>query len=471
MAPVSRIPSEILSLIPDFWDKHYYHRDRSLIALTHVCQAWREIFISRSSLWTDLDCMGEDKTHVFLERSKSLPVNLSLHIKDGLPPCHPSTEIIPHAIGRAKSLSIQTAPEELQGITTHLSRHAPLLEKLSIHGSYYHETHPNPVLTPTLFNGDLSSLRVLELGSIRTELPWRNMVNLTSFTLNHMSRGEPSIKQFLDFIESAPRLRRICLFCATPTSGAQNGRLVSLACLERMEAICGGSASLLFDHLLIPVGAHLEIEVDLPSPPNQGPPPRFLDNLRNLPNFTDIHLHIDGRFPYMQFSGPNGQVRMAPRTSRVGRTYLGLESLSQFDTSKVERLRIDCHDSPSSDPPYRALLPMEHLRTLTLYYCRSPHIVIHALHPAMSSSGAMVCPKLEELVIVLDKETLDMKSVIGVVTARALRGAKLRSVRIVGQNQPVQTDVLELEKHVLDVEYGPGVDRVYDDGDDSDDED
>jgi hypothetical protein len=468
VAPVNRIPSEILSLIPDFWDKHYYHRDRSLIALTHVCQAWREIFISRSSLWINLDCKDEDQARTYLERSKSLPVNLSLDTTDRLPSYHPFFEIIPHAIGRAKSLSIQTAPEDLQGITTHLSRHAPLLEKLWICGSYYHETHPNPVLTPTLFNGDLSSLRVLKLWSVRTELPWRNMVNLTSFTLNRMSRDQPSVEQFLDFIESAPRLRRVSLFHATPTSGAQNGRLVSLACLERMEIIYGGSASLLLDHLLIPVRAHLEIEVDLPSPPNQGPPPRFLDNLKNLPNFTDIHLHIDRRFTYMQFSGPNGQVRMVPRTSRVGRTYLGLESLGQFDTSKVERLRIDCHDSPSSDPPYRALLPMEHLRTLTLYHCRSPHIVIHALHPAMSSSGAMVCPKLEELVIVLDKETLDMKSVIGVVTARASRGAKFRSVRIVGQDQPVRTDVLELEKHVLDVEYGPKVDRVYDDGDDED---
>ena len=42
-----------------------------------------------------------------------------------------------------------------------------------------------------------------------------------------------------------------------------------------------------------------------------------------------------------------------------------LESLAQVDTSKAERLKIDLGDSPSSDPLYRALLPMKDLRTLT----------------------------------------------------------------------------------------------------------
>ena len=232
------------------------------------------------------------------------------------------------------------------------------------------------------------------------------------------------------------------------------------------------SASLLLDHLLIPVGAHLKIGVDLPSPPDQGPPPRFLDNLRNLPNFTDIRLYINGYSTYMQFSGPNGRVRMVPRTGRVGRTHLVLESLGQFDTSKVERLRVDCYDSPSSDPPYRALLLMERLRTLTLRHCRSLHIFVHTLQLNMSSSEVAICPELEEFVIVPDEGTLNMKSLIEMAAARALRGAKLKTIKIVGRDQPARTDVLELEKHVLDVESaGPEVDGAYDDSDGIGDED
>ena len=470
LAPVSRIPPEILALIPDFWNHDDDDRDQDVITLTHVCRAWREVFTSRSSLWTNLNCENKDQAHVYLERSKSLPVNLSLNADDDLPSYHPFFEIIPRAIGRLRSLSIGVEGD-LQTITAHLFRPAPLLEELSICGD---SDCSNPVLTPTLFNGDLSSLRKLRLNCVRTWLPWRNMINLTSFKLVHTPPNEVTVRQLLDFFEGAPRLRTVDLYSVTLAPGAQNGRLVSLACLEIMGMTGSGSASLLLNHLLIPVGAHLKVEVDLPSPPIKDHPPRFLDNLRNLPNFTTVDLYSAyGWKPHIQFNGPNGQVRMIPRTFRVDRTRLVLEYLDQFDTSRTEQLTINHGNSPSSDSLYRALLPMKHLHTLTLRHCARSHIFIYALHPDMNSSGVLVCPKLEELVIVLSGGTLDVKSVIGVVAARAARGAKVTSVRITGR-KPVGTDILELRKHVLHVECGPEVDGANNDSDsdsDSDDTD
>ena len=64
-------PPEILALIPDFWDTH--KRDQDTIALTHVCRAWREVFVSQTSLWTRFDCLNGEKTRTYLERSKSSP--------------------------------------------------------------------------------------------------------------------------------------------------------------------------------------------------------------------------------------------------------------------------------------------------------------------------------------------------------------------------------------------------------------
>jgi hypothetical protein len=75
-----------------------------------------------------------------------------------------------------------------------------------------------------------------------------------------------------------------------------------------MEIMGSGSASLLLDHLLIPVGARLMVGVDLPSLLIKDHPPRFLDNLRNLANFTTVTLSGCDSNPYMQFSGPNGTV-------------------------------------------------------------------------------------------------------------------------------------------------------------------
>jgi len=60
LSPIYRIPPEVLALITDFWCTG--HGDEELIALTHVCRAWREMFVSRSSLWTKFDRTNANKT-------------------------------------------------------------------------------------------------------------------------------------------------------------------------------------------------------------------------------------------------------------------------------------------------------------------------------------------------------------------------------------------------------------------------
>ena len=148
-----------------------------------------------------------------------------------------------------------------------------------------------------------------------------------------------------------------------------------------------------------------------------------------------------------------------------------LESLARFNTSKTERLRIDYGDPPSSDPPYQTLLPIKGLRSLTLSRCRNLAFSIHALDPGADTSGVVVCPKLEEFVLIpfLDREICDIESLVGMVAARALREAKLKSVRICSRS--VELNTSELERHVLHVECDPGVTVADDDRDSSDGED
>ena len=424
------------------------------------------MFISCSSLWTDFCCVDADKTCTYLERSKSSPINLSLSRDHDLAPSDPFLQIIPRAIGRLESLSIKGTPENLQDITTHLSRPAPLLDFLSIDGGSEYAPRRNPVLASPLFNEDLSPLRDLRLRSVRTELPWRNMVNLTSFTLACTSPGEISVRQLLDFFESAPRLCKVQLHSATPTSGAQDGRLVSLACLEWLSIFGSKPSSLLLNHLLIPVGAKLTTRVDLLGPLIEDHLPRSLDNLRNLTGFTEINLSIAVWYPRVQFSGPNGQVAMVPATPRIDTTHLVLESLARFDTSKVERLEINRGDPSSRDLPYQTFLLMKSLRILTLSDCRSPHIFIDALRPR-TSSEVLICPELEELVLVLcvDEEALNITAVAQMAAMRALRGAKLKSVKIVGHDEAMWINASKLKEHVLCVKCGPDVSGT-DDGSD-----
>ena len=410
-------------------------RDEDVVALTHVCRGWREVFVSRPTLWTNLKCVDEDKTHVYLERSKSFPISLSLHSVYMAPP-DSFFEFIPGISGRLKSLNVNLDSEDLQFISPYLSRPAPLLEVLWMRSEY------NPELESTLFDGGLPSLRELRLEHVRTKLPWRNMINLTSFTLDSDS---VSVCQLLDFFEGAPHLRRVEIHSTSPKrSGARDGRLVPLPHLQWMDTR-NYSSSRLFDHLLIPVGAQLHMEVDLLlSHRLEGCPPRFIDNLKNLSGFTAIGFY-SGTW-CIEFSGPNGEVLMD--TPEIGTTLL-LEFLTYFDTSKTKRFEIlGRRGSLTGDHVHRTLLPMKDLHTIKFDQDNAAQ-TLHALHPGMSSSGVMVCPKLDELIIVR-WQGFDIEKVAATVAARASRGAKLKSVKIVSWDGTVysQPDVLELTKHV-----------------------
>jgi len=432
-------------------------RDQDVITLTHVCRAWREVFISRATLWSYLDAerMNEGKAHVYLERSKTSSISLSLYREDSTFPSDPFLQIIPQVIGRLVDLFIMGTPENVQDAVAYLSRPAPLLQDMTIRADSPSMSSLCTVLTSTLFDGDLSSLRELHLGSVRAEPPWRNMVNLTTFSLSHMPPDDSSVRHLLDFFEGAPHLRKVELYLATPTSGAQNGRLVPLACLEGLVIYDSQPPSILLDHLLIPVGAELVLEGDLLNSLVGDLLPRSLSNLGNLSNFTTVKLCINESRPRMEFSGPNGKVSLTPTGSEVHKTDLVLESLTQLDTSKTERFRIEQGQPLSRGLLYRALLPMERLRVLVLYECYALEFFIYPLyHTASSEVG--VCPKLEELVLVLhaSQDACDVKSIIEMAGARASRGRKLKTVKIVDRGDGLDPeDVLELRKHVGHVEY------------------
>jgi len=411
-----------------------------------------------------------DKTRVYLERSGSSPINLRLRRGLSLSSTNTFLQIIPQAICRLKSLSVSTEAEDLQDTMSHLSHPAPLLETLDIYGGRYNEPQYSPVLATTIFNGDLSSLRRLHLECVRTELPWKNMANLTSFTLNSSSVG--NLGQLLDFFESAPHLRKISLIFTTLTSGGEHGRLVSLNRLENMEIMGCGPTSILLDRLVIPVGAKLVSQPGSDTFIIEDHVPRSLDNLKNIFSVTEIHLHLEGFQPlFVRLSGPYGQFCIM--AMQIGIPFsLALESLARFDTSKTKWLRIDSSSGPlSGDLLYRTLLPMKNLRTLVLSRCTGLLCaLIDTLNPNTSPSKEVVCPSLEELVFVLrlwkdDEEEFDIQTVIEMAAARAARGAKLGTVKDKAELDPA--DVLELRKYVLHVECGSEVDLHEDRSDGS----
>ena len=397
--------------------------------------------------------MDAEKTRVYLERSKASPIGVELRREDGLFLHDPFFQIAPHAVGRLKSLLLSTSPEYLNDIADLLSRPAPLLEDLNV-SSCPDDLSPDPVLPTTLFNGDLSSLRNLQLFSIGTQLPWRNMANLTSFTLGYSPEPRVSVGQFLDFFEGAPHLLDVDLTFSAPSSGAQNGRLVSLANLRKLYIYGSQPPSLLLDHLLIPAGAKMTTELELSGPRIEDHLPRSLDNLRNLSNFTKIRLHfkhINHEFVSIKFSGPNGQVCMASMFTDAETTRLVPRSLAVFDTSKITSLEI-LNSDPLSEDLHQALLSMKCLRTLRLSLCKDLHSFILALYHDQSSMDPILCPKLEKIVF-RTEERFDIERMVEVASARASGGVPFKSIEIINRGELVPREgVTGLLKHVLHVE-------------------
>ena len=475
LAPINRIPTEVLTLIPDFWNE--YSREKAVVGLTHVCRAWREAFTSRSSLWTYFRCVDAEKTRVYLERSKSSLLDLRLEREGGLFLHDPFLQLVPHALGRLKYLHIGTTEDHLQNLVGYFSRPAPQLRELRIFGSSP-DPFVNPVLPTTLFDGDLSSLRALCLHSLHTKLPWRNMVNLTSFTLGYVLYPRVSIRELLDFFESAPSLLYVDFAFATPDSGPQNGRLVSLPHLRELDIYGYQPPALLLEHLLIPVGVKMSIDLDVDGPRLEDYLPRSLDNLRNLSNFTKIRLHFRGHIVSMQFAGPNGRVLTCAMSAGDDATRSVAQSLAMLDTSKTNYIEI-IGSTPPSEDLCQALLSMKNLRTLTISLCKDLHSFILALGPAPNSTNPIPCPNLEELTV-RTAERFDIETMIEVAAARASGGLPFKSVNIINWGELVPREgTMELLKHVLhvgtsfeisNVDYGVGADSHLDYSDEEDQE-
>ncbi|KAF9789240.1 hypothetical protein BJ322DRAFT_528207 [Thelephora terrestris] len=463
LAPISRIPPEVLAHIPDFWD----HHGQDVITLTHVCQAWRDIFTSRSSLWIDFDCNNPHKTRVYLERSKSFPIRVVLlesEIGD-LPLDDSALEIVSGAIGRLGSLAIDVAPEKFQDITNRLFRSAPLLESLDILMHPPSGANPNLVLPPLLFDGDLSSLRNLHLQGICTELPWRNMVNLISFQLGAPSSGEISLTHLLDFLEGAPRLLKVEIYLITLAEDAQRGRMVSLPRLKSISVRWLRSPSALLYHLVMPAGVKVAFELfhveDFP--------PETPESLRSLSDFKEIRIKFSEYYePSIRFTGSNGKANFklyAPQAEAAWHT--ALELLGLLDVSKTEHLELICSGPISGDVLYAGLLRMTNLHTLTISQCHNLSSLVCVLDPDRDPSNVLVCPKLEKLILYIGTEReFDTLRMTNMAAARASRGSVLKFVRITSRVELAQV-VLGLREQVLHLEC----ESTVDDEDVSDEED
>jgi hypothetical protein len=455
LAPINKIPPEVLSLVPDYFDEDWM--DENLIALTHVCRGWRDAFISRSSLWTRLYFTNVDKTHTYIQRSRTSPLEFHIYSHIFL---HNAFYLAILHLHRLKSLLVITSERE-DTVLEYFHYHAPLLEELDID-----IRDPNrPAFDNKLFNGDLSSLRKLSLSGVMTDLPWRNLANLRAVSLGFYAPNI-GITQFLDFFESAPLLRTVEICDSIPgLSDASPKRMVALPHLTTLRINADRTHATLLDHLSIPAGASLLQEFDYrgEESPLLDYLPKKLANLGNLSHITSIYLCLDFASKILRMSGPSGELRMIAHCKCLGSVSYNvdhriLRDLGLHDLSTTQRLSFSKYKHlDSTEEVFQILSLAKNRRTLVLAECNNLPFLF-ALDPRVDSYEPLLCPNLEELVLYIEpSDQSDMEQLINMAENRAARGVKLPSVTIVGLDElELDGEVLLLKGFVPHVEYRVG---------------
>jgi hypothetical protein len=303
-----------------------------------------------------------------------------------------------------------------------------------------------------------------------------NLANLTVFELrNPLDVVKPLfITQILDFLASAPLLRRIVLCVSIPVSfDRPPHRVISLPELKKLVINHIPRKSTFLDHLSIPAGVSLDMTLWCPS----GVDPESIVCLRqitdNLQHIPTVNLFAHGSaFKSMRLYGSNGEIR-------VWGGWGGYESpvflpfLKKFNLSRTQKLSIKGYEFPRSlkdqsieDTTIFQTLRTCDLRALTLTKCENTPF-IHALNPGRNQP--VLCPDLEELVFYIDTDEETFHAdLVEMASEWAKSSSKLSSIKIYRGNG----DFSLLREYVSHVEYEwdrtvfPGWDAAFGDAED-----
>lgn len=462
-APINRIPVTVLSLIPKYLDAGV-----DVITLTHVCRGWRRVFISCASLWTRLDFANVNKTRTYVERSKSLPLEIFIIDSNGKTYSKDAFQLAAPHVKRFKSLTIGRTSESLRNFTTCLPFLPPLLEELILDFT----CNPAPSISFGPLNENLPSLRTLKLAGILTNLPWKNLRNLTTFELRYPKSSNMTVTRLLDFLENAPHLRNIMLqHSIPPQRKASPSRVVHLRNLINLTIIADQGNANFLNHLSIPELVSLTLEFGFSR--TNSPLPKLLPEAKSLENlfrFTTVNLLFARNEKFLRLVGPGGELCILGHWGPEGGaapSFVDLDgrilhSLPNcFSLHTTQRLTVTEYTAPTPgetdlnrSPVTRTLIRMANLRALQLIQCNNL-VFIFALNPNSNSSRVVPCPNLEELVLYVEaRDAFNIPQLMNTVKERALRGAKLRSVTIVGLRDLVPgKEVFKLREHVPHVEY------------------
>lgn len=413
-SPVNRLPPEVLALIPTFLN-HKRSR-RSLIRWSQVCRYWRNTFTNAPTLWIHLNCKDLARTRTFIERSKSVPIQVRLSPDF----CSQSLNaLFPH-IKRFESLKMEIRASELKHRSIHhLRRPAPLLEQLTI-------AVEDSVLTdddlespfPLLFRGEFPHLTRLALEYLSPHPDWFRISNLTTFHLVHTGSHGGSSSQLLRFFEQNPGIEDVSItYHGRFVDNAPSHHVVNLPHLRKIRLGDCPSKPGILHHLLLPTGVEVALKPYIPSP-IIGIAADLSLRVQNPPNFMsgiDRISFAEGSQTSVHFAGPYGTLYIRSPcvtgdnefnphdlATRCLYTFepLDVSGVTEFLIENYAPMRRSSLESVQNSALHHCLRSLPKLRTLILVSCANiTHFQALQMPDPDEEDFRIVCPGLKHLFI------------------------------------------------------------------------
>ncbi|KAI0045419.1 hypothetical protein FA95DRAFT_125414 [Auriscalpium vulgare] len=276
LAPVSRLPPEILSLV--FASLSYTQPPRQLhrckdptqksfwVVVTHVCRRWRQVALEQRCLWARIQIpMGKAWARAFLERAGSLPLSI---VQDqashyGLLE-NRVLQFVTKNLPRVKDLQICIPRAHMFQAEQVLQIPAPMLESLDVKFPHY-----VPADDGILFGVHAPRLRHLRIVGWR--FPWtspilQDLVTLdlhyTSSYLCHSTDLVP-LATIISALKNVPQLEQLAVHLALPERDATANLLAELPSLTSLR-VTGmmGNTLLFLRHLIFPPNVEVSLEVE-----------------------------------------------------------------------------------------------------------------------------------------------------------------------------------------------------------------
>ncbi|KDQ17437.1 hypothetical protein BOTBODRAFT_144251 [Botryobasidium botryosum FD-172 SS1] len=294
LAPIHRLPSELISLIfqfavtdssPSPFQADISATKRVPLNVAGVSKRWRQVALDTPRIWAKIDMRSTSLVPLFLERSKGAPLDIETRSADIMALCEPH-------IGRWRALRALIATKEAP---SWLLAPAPKLEILNLAHDFSRSLTRSEAISE-LFMNRTPCLRELNLTGLFI-LPTPVLFSpLTKLSLTSLLYDGPfTWSQFLQAIQFSLALEELRLNSvhAGGIPEADDAIKVSLPCLKVLvlNRVPPRFLPFILGRIIMPATSRLEVEVDITSGDWNSVLPRDISHLHNIQSAR--HLLFD----------------------------------------------------------------------------------------------------------------------------------------------------------------------------------